>query len=74
MIAHPLYAASGNGWIEADTSQPFTAPGFYSRPYVPQPTAGAQGRLAAILKRSIRLECRCEASKSSASPRPEDRV
>ena len=26
MIAHPLYAASGNGWIEADTSQPFTAP------------------------------------------------
>ena len=42
MIAHPLYAASGNGWIEADTSQPFTAPGFYSRPYV----AATDGRRA----------------------------
>ena len=32
MIAHPLYARAG--WIEGDTSQPFTAPGIYSRPYV----------------------------------------
>lgn len=32
MIAHPLYA--GAGWMEADTSQPFKAPGVYSRPYV----------------------------------------
>ena len=32
MIAHPLYARAG--WIEGDTSQPFTVPGIYSRPYV----------------------------------------
>ena len=33
MIIHPLYAA--NGWVEADTSQPFNGPGgVYSRPYV----------------------------------------
>jgi cellobiose dehydrogenase (acceptor) len=32
MIAHPLYAKAG--WVEGDTSQPFTAPGIYSRPYV----------------------------------------
>src|SRR5579875_995307 len=32
LIAHPLYARAG--WIEADTSQPFKAPGYYSRPYV----------------------------------------
>lgn len=32
-IIHPLYAA--NGWVEADTSQPFNGPGgIYSRPYV----------------------------------------
>lgn len=31
-IAHPLYAA--NGWVEADTSRPFSAAGAYSRPYV----------------------------------------
>jgi choline dehydrogenase-like flavoprotein len=32
LIAHPLYAAAG--WVEADTSRPFTAKGVYSRPYV----------------------------------------
>lgn len=32
MIAHPLYAESG--WVEGNTSEPFVAPGFYSRPYV----------------------------------------
>ena len=31
-IAHPLYAA--NGWVEGDTSQPFSGSGVYSRPYV----------------------------------------
>ncbi len=31
-IAHPLYATQG--WVEGDTSQPFTASGLYSRPYV----------------------------------------
>lgn len=31
-IIHPLYAE--NGWVEADTSRPFTEPGVYSRPYV----------------------------------------
>ena len=40
MIVHPLYA--DNGWREADTSGPFIAPGFYSRPYV----AAANGRRA----------------------------
>jgi len=30
LIAHPLYAAAG--WVEADTSRPFTAKGVYSRP------------------------------------------
>ncbi len=40
MIAHPLYAA--NGWVEADTSEPFNAPGYYSRPYV----AATEGRRA----------------------------
>src|SRR5437899_2767415 len=40
MIAHPLYAAAG--FIEADTSQPFIAPGVYSRPYV----AATDGRRA----------------------------
>ena len=40
MIVHPLYAA--NGWVEADTSQPFIAPGVYSRPYV----AATAGRRA----------------------------
>src|SRR5208282_4187460 len=38
MIAHPLYAAAG--WVEADTSQPFTGPGVYSRPYL----AASSGR------------------------------
>jgi cellobiose dehydrogenase (acceptor) len=42
-IVHPLYAA--NGWIEGDTSQPFDAPGIYSRPYV----AAADGRRAGPL-------------------------
>jgi choline dehydrogenase-like flavoprotein len=32
MIAHPLYAEAG--WVEADTSRPFTERGVYSRPYV----------------------------------------
>lgn len=32
LIAHPLYARAG--FIEGNTSQPFTAPGVYSRPYV----------------------------------------
>ena len=40
MIAHPLYDAAG--FIEADTSQPFIAPGVYSRPYV----AATDGRRA----------------------------
>jgi cellobiose dehydrogenase (acceptor) len=31
-IANPLYAAAG--WVEGDTSQPFSGPGLYSRPYV----------------------------------------
>jgi len=31
-IANPLYAAAG--WVEGDTSQPFTGSGLYSRPYV----------------------------------------
>jgi choline dehydrogenase-like flavoprotein len=31
-IVHPLYAT--NGWIETDTSRPFSAMGAYSRPYV----------------------------------------
>lgn len=31
-IVHPLYAQAG--WVEADTSQPFTGTGVYSRPYV----------------------------------------
>lgn len=31
-IANPLYASAG--WVEGDTSQPFTGPGVYSRPYV----------------------------------------
>ena len=39
-IAHPLYAAAG--WIEGDTSQPFSVPGLYSRPYV----AAGRGRRA----------------------------
>ena len=42
-IIHPLYA--GNGWIEGDTSQPFVAPGIYSRPYV----AASSGRRAGPL-------------------------
>ncbi len=40
MIAHPLYAAAG--WVEADTSRPFTPPGYFSRPYV----AAVDGRRA----------------------------
>jgi choline dehydrogenase-like flavoprotein len=32
LIAHPLYAAAG--FVEADTSGPFTGDGVYSRPYV----------------------------------------
>jgi len=32
LIVHPLYARAG--WVEADTSRPFTPPGVYSRPYV----------------------------------------
>ena len=40
LIAHPLYAAAG--WVEADTSRPFIAPGFYSRPYL----AVTEGRRA----------------------------
>jgi choline dehydrogenase-like flavoprotein len=32
MIAHPLYAEAG--WVEADTSRPFSERGVYSRPYV----------------------------------------
>ncbi|MEW6272929.1 MAG: GMC family oxidoreductase [Thermodesulfobacteriota bacterium] len=39
-IVHALYAA--NGWVEADTSRPFSAPGVYSRPYV----AAEDGRRA----------------------------
>ena len=39
-IVHPLYA--GNGWIETDTSRPFSAMGVYSRPYV----AAKDGRRA----------------------------
>jgi choline dehydrogenase-like flavoprotein len=39
-IVHPLYAAAG--WVEADTSQPFTGIGVYSRPYV----AASSGRRA----------------------------
>jgi cellobiose dehydrogenase (acceptor) len=31
-IANPLYSSAG--WVEGDTSQPFTGPGVYSRPYV----------------------------------------
>ena len=31
-IVHPLYASAG--WVETDTSRPFTATGVYSRPYV----------------------------------------
>ena len=31
-IVHPLYASAG--WVETDTSQPFTAAGVYGRPYV----------------------------------------
>ena len=31
-IAHPLYANAG--WVEADTSQPFTGEGVYGAPYV----------------------------------------
>jgi cellobiose dehydrogenase (acceptor) len=31
-IIHPLYAE--NGWVEVDTSRPFSAQGVYSRPYV----------------------------------------
>jgi choline dehydrogenase-like flavoprotein len=31
-VIHPLYAEIG--WVEADTSRPFTARGVYSRPYV----------------------------------------
>lgn len=40
IIAHPLYAAAG--FVEANTSQPFKAPGVYSRPYV----AASDGRRA----------------------------
>ena len=39
-IAHPLYAAAG--WLEGDTSQPFSGTGVYSTPYV----AAAAGRRA----------------------------
>jgi len=39
-IIHPLYASAG--WVETDTSRPFTATGGYSRPYV----AVKQGRRA----------------------------
>ena len=39
-IAHPLYAAAG--WVEGDTSQPFSGTGLYSRPYV----AASDGRRA----------------------------
>jgi cellobiose dehydrogenase (acceptor) len=39
-IAHPLYAAAG--WVEGDTSQPFSGTGLYSRPYV----AASGGRRA----------------------------
>src|SRR5271155_2326909 len=40
LIVHPLYARAG--FIEGDTSQPFTATGIYSRPYV----AATKGRRA----------------------------
>ena len=46
MIVHPLYA--GAGWVEGDTSQPFIAPGVYSRPYVAatkRPSRGADQRI-----------------------------
>jgi cellobiose dehydrogenase (acceptor) len=39
-IIHPLYKA--NGWVEGDTSRPFTGSGVYSRPYV----AAIDGRRA----------------------------
>jgi choline dehydrogenase-like flavoprotein len=39
-IAHPLYASQG--WVEGDTSRPFSGPGMYSRPYV----AAIDGRRA----------------------------
>jgi cellobiose dehydrogenase (acceptor) len=39
-IVQPLYAAAG--WVEADTSRPFSASGVYSRPYV----AASAGRRA----------------------------
>lgn len=39
-IANPLYA--NQGWVEGDTSRPFSGPGVYSRPYV----AAIDGRRA----------------------------
>jgi choline dehydrogenase-like flavoprotein len=67
MIAHPLYAKAG--WVEGDTSQPFTAPGSIAGRMSPPPAVIAQDRSARISKESIRVARRYRGLRSCTTPR-----
>ena len=67
-IVHPLYA--GNGWIETDTSRPFSAMGVYSRPYVAAKDGKRAGPISGYFEAIDPAACPRPASRSCSTPRP----